>query len=84
MQAFREVLDECGFIDLGFVGSEFTWHKHFAGNTVWEHLDRAVAMSDWLSLFPDTKIYHLEADASDHRPILIVPNGMDCSQQRPF
>ena len=46
MQAFREVLDECGFIDLGFVGSEFTWHKHFADYTVWERLDRAVATSD--------------------------------------
>nr|XP_023892926.1 uncharacterized protein LOC112004916 [Quercus suber] len=84
MQALREVIDECGFIDLGFVGSEFTWHKHFVGYTVRERLDRAVATSDWLSLFSDTKIYHLEADASDHRPILIVPDGMDCSQQRPF
>ena len=43
-----------------------------------------MATSDWLSLFPDTKIYHLEADASDHRPILIVPDAMNCSQQRPF
>ena len=84
MQAFRDILDECGFLDLGFVGSEFTWHKHFAGYTVWERLDRAVATSDWLALFSDTKIYHLEADASDHRPLLVVPDGMDCSQWRPF
>ena len=84
MQAFRDVLDECGFLDLGFVGSEFTWHKHFAGYTVWEHLDRAAATSNWLALFSDTKMYHLEADASNHRPLLVVPNGMDCSQRRPF
>ena len=27
MQEFRDVLDECGFIDLGFVGNKFTWYK---------------------------------------------------------
>ena len=61
MQAFKDILDECGFLDLGFVGSEFIWHKHFAGYIAWERLDRAVATSDWLSLFLDTKIYHLKA-----------------------
>lgn len=84
MHAFREVLDECGFIDLGFVGPEFTWHEHFEGYMVWKRLDRAVATPEWLALFLDTKIYHLEVDASDHRLILITPDGMDCHQQRPF
>ena len=27
MQPFRDVLDECGFMDMGFVGSLFTWHN---------------------------------------------------------
>lgn len=25
MQLFRDVIDECGFIDLDFIGSQFTW-----------------------------------------------------------
>ena len=25
MQLFRNVIDECGFLDLGFVGSPYTW-----------------------------------------------------------
>ena len=29
MQLFRDVLDECGFMDLGFVGPKFTWSRHF-------------------------------------------------------
>ncbi|XP_075636850.1 uncharacterized protein LOC142609106 [Castanea sativa] len=29
MQQFREVMDECGFMDLGFEGSKYTWSKHF-------------------------------------------------------
>ena len=65
MQAFRDILDECGFLDFGFVGSEFIWHKHFADYMVSECLDRAVATSDWLSLFSDTKIYHIEVDTYD-------------------
>ena len=28
MQQFRETLDECGFMDLGYVGFPFTWSKH--------------------------------------------------------
>ena len=31
MQAFREVLDFCGFIDLGFTGPKFTWHSRRHG-----------------------------------------------------
>lgn len=29
MQLLRNVIDECGFMDLGFVGSKFTWAGHF-------------------------------------------------------
>ena len=29
MQLFREVIDECGFMDLGYVGPTFTWARHF-------------------------------------------------------
>ena len=80
MRAFRDVLDECGFMDLGFVGSMFTSHKHFETYTVWERLDRAVATNDWFSMFPDTKVYHLDAMASKHKALLIRPEGMECNQ----
>ena len=37
MQLFRDVIDECRFMDLGFVGPKFTWSKHFEnGNSIWE------------------------------------------------
>ena len=71
MQGFRDVLDECGFMDLGFMGPMFTWHKHFENYTVWERLDRAVATNDWFSMFPNTKVYHLDAITSDHKALLI-------------
>ena len=84
MQPFCEVLDECRLIDLGFVGSDFTWHKNYPRYTVWERLDRAVATDEWLLKFPDTKVYHLDVTTSDHKPLWIVPEGVVCTQQRPF
>lgn len=29
MQLFREAINECSFMDLGFIGSKYTWSKHF-------------------------------------------------------
>ena len=84
MQAFHDIIDECGFMDLGYVGSRFTWHKYFDNYTVLERLDRAMATNDWFSKFPDTKIYHLDVTTSDHNPLWIVSEGMECKQKRPF
>ena len=63
---------------------DLSWHKHFETYTVWERLDRAVTTNDWFSMFPDTKVYHLDATASDHKALLIRPEGMECNQQKPF
>ena len=84
MQPFREVLDDYGFMDMGFVGAPFTWHKHYADYTVWERLDRAVATNDWFSMFSETKIHHLDVTTSDHKALWIVPEKMECGFQKPF
>ena len=34
MQNFREVLDHCGFVDLDFLGPEFTWHGRCGGELI--------------------------------------------------
>ena len=47
MKIFRDVLDECGLMYLGFMGSKFTWFKNIAnGISVWERLDRALGTMD--------------------------------------
>ena len=78
MQLFRDVVDECGFIDLGFLGHQFTWQKHFSsGHSLWERLDQALATNDWLVIFVGTKIQHLYANSSDHCPLWINTMGLD-------
>ena len=47
MQLFREAIDACGFVDLGYMGSRFTWSKHYnSGHSIWERLDRALCTTD--------------------------------------
>lgn len=60
MKSFRNVLDECGFIDLGFVGPRFTWSKHFLdGHSIWERLNRGLANTNWFHKFPESRVHHL-------------------------
>ena len=78
------MLDECGFMDMGFAGLEFTWHKHFPDYTIWERLDRAVATNKWFLKFSETKVYHLNVTSSDHKPLWIVLEIMECRLEKPF
>ena len=77
MEAFRDVMDECGFKDLGFVGGKYTWCRSYEeNNIILERLDRAMATTDWIELFSATKVVHLECGSSDHKPIIIIPKGI--------
>ena len=87
MQAFREALDFCGFIDLGFTGPEFTWHGRRHEYTIWERLDRGVANYDWMSKFPAATVRHLHCYSFDHRPICLLLNPNNEAQRwnkKPF
>ena len=86
MQLFREAIDECGFIDLDFSGSQFTWQKHFSNShSIWESLDRCLANNDWLIKFVGYKVHHLHCSISDHNPLWIVPDGIETARpSKPF
>ena len=85
MQLFREAIDECGFLDLGLSGSQFTWHKHFSnGHSIWERLDRCLANNDWLIKFAGSKVHHLHCSTSDHNPLWIVLDGIETTSLNLF
>ena len=84
MKEFRDVLDECGLMDLGYTGDKFTWRGKRAGGLVLERLDRAIASNEWLSCFPGTKVQHLLTHSSDHKAILIKLDGITLRLNRPF
>lgn len=85
MKNFRDVLDECRLVDLGFMGSKFTWFKNITnGISVFERLDRALWTTDWLEIYSATKVMVLECGTSDHKPILIHPCGIPVRQNKPW
>ena len=54
------------------VGLPFTWCNNCPIGIVWEKIDWAVATNEWFSLFPGTRVFHLDNSISDHISIWIV------------
>ncbi|XP_060961729.1 uncharacterized protein LOC133031950 [Cannabis sativa] len=72
IDGFRDILQECGLIDLDIVGHQFTWEKsRGTDNWIEVRLDRALVTERWLQLFPWAKLINLEVSSSDHCPILL-------------
>ena len=84
MKEFRDLLDECGFVDLGFIGEKFTWRGKRSGGLVLERLDRATASNEWFFRFPGIKVHHLPTHSSDHKAILIKSDGITPRQNHSF
>jgi len=73
-------------MDLEYMGPKFTWSKHFVNdNSIWEMLDRGLATNGWFLKFPGSRVYHLQCDSSNHRPLPIVFAPLDIpSKKKPF
>ncbi|XP_074299994.1 uncharacterized protein LOC141631194 [Silene latifolia] len=73
MDAFREAMDECGLIDIGFCGSPYTWwNRRGEPNAVFERLDRALVTTSFVEQCPTIMLHHLDFDKSDHAPIKLA------------
>ena len=83
MNNFKSTLLHCGLIDLGFTGNMFTWNNgRGADDFVQLRLDRACAIVEWRSLFPQVQVSHLQASYSDHVSILLTTH-LACHQVQP-
>ncbi|CAN1822966.1 hypothetical protein LINPERHAP1_LOCUS30173 [Linum perenne] len=80
-QGFIDCCLDCGLLDPGFNGPNFTWFTR----RVRERLDRALLNSSWIQSFPETHVTHLLRVKSDHRPILIsIGTRPPTMLQKPF
>ena len=63
----QNLLSSVPGIEIAFIGQRFTWRKKKAGpNNILERLDRGVASSSWLGIFPQAKVKHHIFTSSDH------------------
>uniref|UniRef100_A0A2N9HP80 Reverse transcriptase domain-containing protein n=1 Tax=Fagus sylvatica TaxID=28930 RepID=A0A2N9HP80_FAGSY len=69
---YRNCMNTCGMIDLGFSGPKYTWtNGQDISTLIMQRLDRAWVNSDWRILFPEAYVTHLARTHSDHCPILL-------------
>ncbi|KAA3461183.1 reverse transcriptase [Gossypium australe] len=75
IEAFRNTLEDCRLIDVGYFENWFTWERgNLPETNIREHLDRGVANVNWMFMFPEANIQHLVHFTSDHCPLLITTN----------
>jgi hypothetical protein len=72
IQAFRDTVDVCQLMDLGYNGTPWTFEKKVAGGSYCRvRLDRALATASWCERYPLAALQHLTAAESDHSAILL-------------
>lgn len=81
----RKLVDDHGYIDLGFEGHAYTWNNKRGGLTnIQERLDRELANELWRLQFHEAKIRHLVALNLDHKPLLLHTNLSLGDLPKPF
>ncbi len=72
MLEFRGTITACNLIDIGYRGPPYTWNNNRDPPTfVQERLDRALATTEWLTLFGFKEATHIPTLKSDHLAIQV-------------
>jgi hypothetical protein len=72
MELFRDCLDACNLVDLGYSGPKFTWsNRQDAQCNIRVRLDRGVANGAFSALFEDCNVENIITTSSDHYAIHI-------------
>lgn len=69
---FKECLDSCSLLDLGFSGPKFTLSNlREVLDIIFERIDRCFTNPSWRLLYPEASVTHLPRVFSDHCPVLL-------------
>ncbi|XP_072076475.1 uncharacterized protein [Arachis hypogaea] len=84
---FKRRMDSCNLMDLGYVGTKYTWIGGQKNGQQWvfKRLDRAIANPDWRMMFPNAHIEIFPRIQSNHHPILaILSPNCNTLGEKPF
>ena len=69
---FKECLDRCNMMDIGFAGPHFTWtNRREVQSLIQKRIDRYFANPSWCVIYLDARVTHLTRCHSDHCPVLL-------------
>jgi hypothetical protein len=72
MEGFRETVEACGFMDLGYSGLPYTWdNKREGRSNIKVRLDRCLADDGMLDLYGASSVLHVQTTESDHCAVLV-------------
>ncbi|XP_075654817.1 uncharacterized protein LOC142624982 [Castanea sativa] len=81
---FKECLDKCNMVDLGFSGPRYTWtNKRDINNLILERIDRFFMNLKWCVLYLDAKVTHLPRCHLDYCPVLLEANPAKPALEKP-
>jgi hypothetical protein len=84
MLLFRECLEDCELVDLGFTGPKYTWtNKQDADSNVRVRLDRAVGNGAFTAMFDDCHVENVITTSSDHMALSISLDTFSSPSVRP-
>lgn len=73
------------FVDLGCVGTKYTWcNKRPGFANIRERLDRGIANIPRRMAYPNAIIQHYDITTSDQLPLVLLLDGMEQPAPKPF
>ena len=83
---FKECLDRCNMMDIGFVGPRFTWtNRREVQALIQERIDRFFVNPSSCVVYPDVRITHLTRCHSDHCLVFLKMQSRTQNRRiRPF
>ena len=83
---FKECLDKCSMIDIGFSSPHFMWtNRREVQALIQERIDRVFVNPSWCLLYPEARVVHLIRCYSGHSPMMleVLPRVIS-GRNRPF